>query len=239
MKAINAIRDLIEGLNLTIKVQSIEAIDGLYRVYTCNPLYTNQCTNIAIDGVDYKVIDVADSYIDIQGDVEPSTDEITLPPLVFKHGMPIDVNGELISMERACIKTMPLAYLVDSPLTERWRSGIDDCYNDVEVRLFLLNSVGITFDPNTGLNKVWNVDDHYKWVLCPMLNVAKLIETTIKKHKHLRDVEDITIRHRKSFGTYENDKGNTSHILNKHLSGIEMVFTLGVKHSHDCCIFAS
>jgi len=233
MKSIEAIRELVEQLDMTIKIGQVDEENGNYKIYTCNPLYANVCTPITIDGVTYKVLDIGVNWILVSGDVVPSAESFTLQPFTFKHGTPTDVNTELKIALQTSQKVMPLAYLIDAPMTEVWSNDYDYCFNDVEVRLFLLGHVD-TFDCNS-----WCIDDHYKQIICPMLNVAKRINDTIDNHRHFGKVPRVTIRHRKDFGVYKSNKGVVEgKIFDIHTSGIEMVFTLPIKQSHNCCKFA-
>lgn len=207
------LQDAINNMDRTIKVLSVAGY----------VLTVNRTLNVTIykiltdsDGIQWKVVDfVKDTSITVEpfGHSGPFTAGSIFSPLPkFIHGTPLSTNNEYLVIDNKTRNKTPFVWFL-SPYTEDKQGRLSSIDYTAQVRLFLMDEAN---DPK------WLNEDHDKFAVDPMFELADMLYKAIDKLYEVNTIESYSVKDRPRFGVEVANKGNTRRIIDEDLSGAEM-----------------
>lgn len=232
VRTVKIIREIIESLSFTIKVNSIDTLGGgQYKINTCNTYHLTNGLTLSLGGNDYKVIEISvNSYILIEeilsGTGVPVITEINIDAPKFEHGKAIDVNAEVISRTDSDTSVFPLGYLYE-PFDENDTGGVVSAVDkEASVRIFFLAQTNWS---------VWNTDEHFESVIYAMENLAKEFVSAASNNKNIGIIENKRMYPHRDFGVRKNrETGEGENMFDIWCSGIELNIDLPILKEMDC-----
>lgn len=201
--------------------------DGFTRIFTCNTLYATIASNIIINEVSYRVINVSyNEFIDVQEDLTAlEFDCIELDNTAFFiHGTVTKV-GQEIAHEDA-LDLYPMIF-VNDPIDEDYNTVIDSSIlKTVTARIFF--HAVIDFG-------AWVISDTYKRAVYPMHKLCELFCDAIQAHadtqEELQSKRIISHANVSHVGT---QKGSPSNLFHDNTAGVELLISFNFLKKEDC-----
>lgn len=221
----DVIQELIEGLNYTVKINSIvDNLDGTFTLFACSTLHVRNHSLITIGGTDYRVTEVINNVsIAFTAPSTPTGSTFTAKKPFYIHGSLLAANTELNKIIDADEK-LPMVYLFESFSEERVFNKKSPIQRNVRTSLYVLDSA----DFNN-----WLTDDHYEKAVKPMDNLAELIVETIDKDGKYGFVDTYNITPMVRFGQIT-ENGNTKLLFDEFASGVLLEITIPIMKPIKC-----
>lgn len=230
MKLVNdLLNEVITNLNIELKINGVELVDGGYKCYTLNTHYLRPLEEFNVNGVTYTVESfVYNSYLIVSGSTPIAPGTYTLNNPSFKHGKLKQTSAEILAQNqvRANKLVMPLVWMFElSPrqTPSEVNSMLESAGN---VKLFFMNSADY---------ENFTTADHFTNVIQPMSNLVDLFLKRLKKHNR---VGKAYISNRIEHAKFTNDNGESAgegkNILPMRLSGIEVELSLPINICLNC-----
>lgn len=217
---------VISQMTPVIELDLIETVStGRYKLHSCNTEWATIGDTIAIEGVNYLVVDfVINEYLIVTGPSLPTQLYFQLTAPVFEHG-----NHRKVAVERDKQKDKraitPMVYMM---ITRNTRvKDYDSPYSfDGEARFFFLGTYNEKKD---------DIDTHQQEVIEPMRAMAKYFR---EKWNEREDIfEQITECAEQDWMNFGSPQvwGNNPRIFDENLSGVENAFRILCVADEDCC----
>lgn len=170
------------------------------------------------DGLQWKVTDfVKDTSITVEpfghGALTFDASSIFAPLPIFLHGTPLSTNDEYLVIDNKTREKTPFVWFL-APYTENKQGRLSSIDYTCSVRLFLMDEAS---------NPKWLNEDHDKYAVDPMFELADMIYKSLDALYQVNTIESYSVKDRARFGVEVANKGNTRRIIDEDLSGAEMV----------------
>jgi hypothetical protein len=233
--------DIVGNLIQTINGSSIDLLDdawtdngdGTFTQSVCRTWWFKVGYEFADSVLPSKIHTITnivkDTSITVTNDsaFTPTNNKIILPSLKYYHGTVINTNLELngVQFTENCV---PMVYFLEQ-YTETYFTNDSLLDREANIRLFFLES---------GNFQDWNTDEHYTNAIYYTRQILEyfVYEILFKTKGIYSDlIEDYDTTNRVNFGVYTTDRGNTNHIFDKELTGIELNITLPITKNYIDC----
>lgn len=224
-ETIAILKNVINSMNREIVINSVVG----------NVLNVSRTLNVTIykvltdsNGLQWKVVDFeANQSITVEpfGHSDPFTATSIFSPLpLFLHGTPMSANNEYLVIDNKTREKTPFVWFL-SPYTENKEGVMSSIDYTAQVRLFLMEEAN---------NPKWLNDDHDKYAVNPMFELAEMIIQKLNSLYNVNRIDDWVIRDRARFGIEIANRGNTNRIIDEDVSGVEMNVSFAVQKSKKC-----
>lgn len=214
--ATDYVRDIIAKIPTQLSGISLDGV----QFDTCDTLYAtvNKLVSDSL-GNDYEITDfLQNQWVKVKplNGAPPFADTVlNLSPITYLHGTPSSVNNEYLLIQSRQKKKTPFIWLLESYEDEL--PGGDSAIELIfSLRLFFMEG---SIDDKSN-------DDQHTLYIKPMRRLAQLFIDVVENDFAYKRPTNTRIKPRARFGVEVSNKGNTKHILDDALSGVEMSITL-------------
>jgi hypothetical protein len=229
---INILKEVVDNGVYIVKFSSVIGINPTQNkliIPACeNLLWIRPCLVVKINGLDYKVISVAEdnSSIVVQGIqqayIDPSLTDITLNKPTFVHGT---VESSNIVISQDCID-MPIIYFYEMFESRKMPQDSVIEYIVNNARLFFV----VDYDEEN-----WLTPEFYENAINPMNNLVDFFIKGLKKNKAIED-EYILKTGYKTINRDKIGKTNNKKLqFDRFLSGVELIMNIPIKRINCKC----
>ncbi|HEX4888577.1 MAG TPA: hypothetical protein VFV37_11070 [Luteibaculaceae bacterium] len=223
-QAVDIMREIVESLNLKVKITSVTPSGPNFVWKVCNTQYLNTGAKFTLNGNPYRVISfVHNQSLTVSGpSIVPGDYSLAAP--FFTHGKFEAVTNELARQK--VTDWNPIVWMFELHRRNKPADVLSPFESEGDVRLFLMN---------TSNWKDFATEDHYNEVIRPLSNVAEAIYQKALRLIGVTDLDQFdTINHAK-FTTGGNGIAVTgTKVLPDTQSGIEIFMSLPIKKKCYC-----
>ena len=225
---VDIVRTIIDKLPRELKI--INVVDStLFVCETTGWLTIGKV--ISINALEYKINSIENN---VSLTVEPfnhstpvalDTTEVIQHEITYFHGKPSSVNNEYSLKDEYTRNKTPFSWVYENYeyTGEDTESAFAAEFNGI--RIFFLDWTKV---------QEWNNDEHNKYVIKPMENLAKMVVAYIKEDYSFRRPENYRIKPHTRFGVDRTNKGDDKKIINEDLSGVELNISLQLYNLDFC-----
>lgn len=228
---VDIIEDLVSGLTFTSEIKTVtDNGNDNYTLGVCCTYQVQPYCYVSINGTDYLVTDIVNNEsITINSNILPVVgDNIVIKAPAYYHGTIPAVNAEMDEKQNAQVSIeAPLVYLFEV-ISETFNNDEEDqLERESTLRLFFLASADF---------ENWYTDDHYKYAIVPMRNLAyEFIKSVNANNCTFALFDSYTLINHAKFGQFTDNNGHINRFFNEGFSGVEMRVTLPILGENIAC----
>lgn len=219
---------IVNGLSATTTVKTVtDNGNSTYTLGVCCTYHVQPYCYVTINAVQYRVTDILNNEsITIENGaavVVGDTIEIAAPK--YFHGTRPATNEELAEIEGISDK-IPMVYVFEV-ISETYSNNDEErIERESTIRMFFLGAANF---------EDWYTDDHYKYAITPMRNLAfEFINSINNDTCTFADFDNYTLINHAKFGVFTDNNGHTNRFFNEDLSGVEMRVVLPLLKDFAC-----
>jgi hypothetical protein len=191
------LKDIVENLDTTLYIDSVEVVAGGYKLFTCDTIHLAVGKVINYNGNDYTLTQVEQNEYVVFETVDvisaPYTKTAITFPLYFYSAKLRDASAERDNKVRVNLVEYPFIWI-----REPYQNTIQDefqSYRDFDIDMYLLDDC-LMVGEGVGVGDAWETETHHNQVINPLSNLwnNRLKKAIVNNYKYVSDWQGETVR---------------------------------------------